>query len=95
MNFFEQHDTLTDHQHGFSKKQFCEFKLIKTITIVQDTAMDNTKIDAVLLDISKNFDKIPHKRLLTKFHPDGVRDHFLRSFQSGRAQRVLVEGHSS
>ena len=59
---------------------------------------NNTQIDAVLLDFSKAFDKVPHKRLLTKLHYYGVRGNLLewiRSFLSGRTQRVLVEGHSS
>ena len=60
MNFFEQHNILTDYQHGFRKKRSCESQLITTI---QDLAMgiDNaTQIGAVLLHFSKAFDKVPH-----------------------------------
>jgi hypothetical protein len=95
MNFFEEHDFLTDFQHWFRKKRSCESQLITTI---QDLAMsieNNTQIDAVLLDFSKAFDKVPLQRLLTKLHHYGVRSYLLewiRSFLSGRTQRVIVKG---
>ena len=61
--------------------------------------IDNaTQIDAVLLDFSKVFDKVPHERLLAKLPHYGVRGSLLdwiRSFLSGRTRRVLVEGHFS
>jgi hypothetical protein len=52
-------------------------------------------VDAVLLDFSKAYDKIPYQRLLTKLHHYAVCDNLLewiRSFLSGRTQRVIVEG---
>jgi hypothetical protein len=89
MNFFEEHDILTDFQHEFRKERSCESQLVTTI---QDLAMsieNNTQIDAVLLDFSKAFDKVPHQSLLTKLHHYGVRGNLLewiRSFLSWRTQ---------
>lgn len=64
MNFFEYHSILIHYnQHWFRKKRSCESKLITTI---QDLAMGietNTQIDAVLLDFSKAFDKVPHETI--------------------------------
>jgi hypothetical protein len=50
------------------------------ILTVQDLAADLDKgqqIDAILLDFSKAFDKVPHRRLLLKLHHSGVRSNTL------------------
>jgi hypothetical protein len=57
------------------------------------------QMDAILLDSSKAFDKVPHQRLLLKLRHYGIRGNLLdwiKDFLSERTQRVLVEGqHSS
>ncbi|MCG8075849.1 MAG: reverse transcriptase family protein, partial [Candidatus Thiodiazotropha taylori] len=63
------------------------------------TGLDKSKqIDAILLDFSKTFDKVPHQRLLLKLHHYGVRNKTLKwieSFLSCRSQQVLLDGVSS
>jgi hypothetical protein len=54
------------------------------ILTVQDLAADLDKgqqIDAVLLDFSKAFDKVPHRRLLLKLH-HSVLSQFCRASMS-------------
>jgi hypothetical protein len=73
----EHHNLLSDLQHGFRRKRSTENQLILT---VQDLAADLDKgqqIDAVLLDFSKAFDEVPHRRLLLKLHHPGVRSNTL------------------
>jgi hypothetical protein len=56
------------------------------------------QIDAVLLDFSKAFDKVPHRRLLLKLHHSGVRSNTLSGiadFLSGCSQEVVLEGKYS
>ena len=56
---------------------------------------DGWQIDAVLLDFSKAFDKMPHQRLLHKLSLYGVRGDILKwisAFLSNRTQSVLCEG---
>ena len=60
------------------------------------TALDNkTQIDAILLDFAKAFDKVPHKRLLSKLTSYGItgnKHNWVTSFLSNRKQRVSVNG---
>jgi hypothetical protein len=81
----EHNNVLSELQHGFRKKRSTESQLILT---VQDLAADldkNQQIDAVLLDFSKAFDKVPHRRLLLNLHHSGVRSNTL-SWMQGLVQ---------
>ena len=57
-------------------------------------ALDNkTQTDAILLDFAKAFDKVPHKRLLSKLTSYGITGNthnWITSFLSNRKQRVSV-----
>ena len=67
-----KHNILLHFQHGFQSGLSCESQLIET---VHDwiTAMDNkSQIDAIPLDFAKAFDKVPHKRLLSKLAFYGI-----------------------
>jgi hypothetical protein len=90
-----KHNILLHFQHGFQSGLSCESQLIET---VHDwiTAMDNkSQIDAILLDFAKAFDKVPHKRLLSKLAFYGITGNtknWIKSFLSHRKQRVSVNG---
>ncbi len=50
------------------------------------------------MNFNKAFDKVPHQRLLTKFHHYGIRGPVLKwidAFLTIRHQRVLVDGETS
>ena len=54
--------------------------------------------DMVIIDFSKAFDPVPHKRLLRKLHHYGIRGHlhsWITSFLTGRSQKVNIEGSES
>ena len=56
------------------------------------------EVDAINLDFSKAFDKVPHNLLLLKFKSYGISDPTLSwfgSYVSERQQRVVINGHSS
>ena len=100
MQHLDHHNILADSHHGFRKKRACESQLILTIQDlhVASSLEDGEQIDAVLLDFSKAFDKVPHQCLLLKLQHYGIRGHLLswiESFLTGRSQKVLVEGKSS
>ena len=87
-----KHDIILHFQQsGLS----CESQLIETVHDWM-TALDNkTQTDAILLDFAKAFDKVPHKRLLSKLSSYGITSNthnWITYFLSNRKQRVSVNG---
>ena len=89
---------IIENQHGFREKLSCETQLIQA---VDDWArsLDHTgQTDVLLLDFSKAFDTVPHKRLLSKLQYYGINGstaNWIKGFLSNRKQQVLVNGSSS
>ena len=55
-------------------------------------------VDTIYLDFSKAFDKVPHKRLISKLKAhgiDGQVSNWIEEWLSGRRQRVVLNGQSS
>ncbi|KAK7088259.1 hypothetical protein V1264_022195 [Littorina saxatilis] len=99
MNHLDTHKILTEAQHGFRKFRSCETQLIETVHDIAKNLASEDQVDAILLDFSKAFDKVPHQRLFHKLDHYGVRNNTLKwicSFLTGRTQQVVLEGvHSS
>ena len=98
MLHLDRNKILHDAQHGFRKKRSCESQLI---TIINDLAQNidaKGQTDVILLDFSKAFDKVPHKRLLYKINYYGIASGlhtWIHDFLDGRSQQVLLEGVAS
>ena len=73
ISHFERNNILTDCQHGFRKRRSCQTQLILTIDDLARGLNDKQHIDAVLLDFSKAFDRVPQQRLLLKLNHYRVR----------------------
>ncbi|MEW8547322.1 MAG: reverse transcriptase domain-containing protein, partial [Candidatus Thiodiazotropha sp.] len=73
ISHLDRHQMLSDAQHGFRKSRSCETQLILTIQDLANGLNNGEQIDAILLDFSKAFDKVPHQRLLEKLRHYGVR----------------------
>ena len=98
MTHLDNYSILHEAQHGFRKGRSCESQLILTIQDLAKGLDDSSQIDAILLDLSKAFDKVPHLRLLYKLNHYGVRGQVLKwvtAFLSGRSQSVVCEGLAS
>jgi len=98
INHMEENNVLSKFQHGFRKMRSCESQLINTLQDLSDGINEGEQIDCILLDFSKAFDKVPHRRLLAKCDYYGIRGNILKwiaSFLQGRSQKVLVDGETS
>ena len=81
MDHLSTYQILSNCQHGFRARRSCETQLITTIQDLAKILSEGKQIDAVLLDFSKAFDKVPHQRLLLKLKLYGIRDNTLQWIQ--------------
>jgi hypothetical protein len=92
--FINQHNILTSHQFGFRPKR-STFMAINDLYCKIAKSLDNKLHTAgIFLDLSKAFDTINHNLLLNKLSNYGIRglaNDWLRSYLSGRQQRVLFK----
>ena len=82
MNYLECHNILTTTQFGFQQKHSCESQLLLTTDDFARFLDSNTQVDVGILDLSKVFDKIPHKRLTIKLDYYGIRSNLMDSIFS-------------
>jgi hypothetical protein len=98
MDHLTYYNILSDSQHGFRARRSCEKQLVVTIQELAKTQSEGKQIDAMLLDFSKAFDKVPHNRLLLQLDHYGIRGNtlqWIRHFLTDRTQQVLLEGTHS
>ena len=78
---------------GFRKKHSCETVLIRMLENVKKTLDDGKIVCAILMDLSKAFDSIPHKLLIAKFRAYGMSEaacRLMASYLRDRKQRVRI-----
>ena len=95
MHHLDKNGTLTDVQHGFRKYRSCETQLLETIDNLAKALNNREQIDSILLDFSKAFDKVCHRKLLIKLNHYGITGNihtWITDFLHNRTQRVLVRG---
>ena len=79
-------------QHGFLRGRSCLTNLLTFLELVTKTVDDGNPVDAVYLDFSKAFDRVPHQRLLTKLRSHGIGEStaaWIEAWLSDRQQRVV------
>ena len=85
-------------QHGFRAKRSCETQLISLTLEITNHLHYGIQNDLLILDFSKDFDKVPLKKLLFKLDNYGIRDTTLKwigSFLSNRMQQAVLDGEPS
>ena len=93
----DQYSIFSDQQHGFRSRRSCETKLISLTQELHEKLEEKSQVEMIVLDFSKAFDKVPHKRLM-KMWNYGVRGQthsWIQSFLTTRQLRVAVDGESS
>ncbi|BHF84809.1 hypothetical protein SprV_0902796100 [Sparganum proliferum] len=86
MRFLEQHNLLSDAQHGFPSGRSCVTNLLNCLERWTRSVDEGNALHVVYIDFKKAFDSVPHQRLLHKLSRTGVRD---------RCQTVHVGGQQS
>lgn len=98
LNHLEKYNIFTHLQHGFRSGHSCETQLINTMHDIMKSNDKKEQIDLVILDFSKAFDTVPHRKLLHKLSNYGIRgniNNWIRNFLMNRHQRVVIDGVSS
>lgn len=98
LNHLEKYNIFTHLQHGFRSGHSCETQLINTMHDIMKSYDKKEQIDLVILDFSKAFDTVPHRKLLHKLSNYGIRgniNNWIRNFLMNRHQRVVIDGVSS
>ena len=73
MKFFDEKKIIKDEQFGFRRGRSCELQLLMFTDDVLNSYENDRQLDAVFLDMSRAFDKVPHLRLLEKIQFYGIR----------------------
>ena len=94
-----KHNNLfTEHQHGFFPGRSTVTQMLECLEQWTEWLDQGLPVDAIYLDFRKDFDSVPIERLLTKIESYGISGKLLqwiRSFLTGRPQRVCVNGAKS
>jgi len=98
INHLEKHVLINDTQHGFVGNKSCLTNLLVFMEEITTYLDSGFPVDAIYLDFQKPFDKVPHRRLISKLQAHGFGENVLRWIESwlyGRQQRVVLNGQYS
>ena len=80
-------------QYGFVKGRSTVLQLLKILDHWTTLLDGGGQIDVIYTDFEKAFDKVPHKRLLSKLHSYGLNDKlilWIKAFLCSRTQRIKI-----
>ena len=89
---------LSKQQYGFIRGRSTTLQLLTVLEKWTKEIDEGNEIDCIYLDFMKVFDKVPHKRLLSKLKSYNIDESVLEwiaSFLRERRQRVTVNGKKS
>ena len=66
MSHAQRHNLLHSLQHGFRSKLSCEMQLVEFVRDLAENMYAGHQTDVLVMDFCKAFDKVGHRRLLTK-----------------------------
>lgn len=79
-SYIETHDLLDDRQFGFQAKHSTDHALLQFVQDINDNFDKNMYTVAVFIDLSKAFDTVNHKILISKLKKYGVNGTYLKLF---------------
>ena len=99
INHLKTSNLLSKRQFGFLWGRSTVLQLLKVLdnwTKILNNS--GSKIDAIYMNFQKAFDKVPHKRLLTKVNGYGLNGEihdWIKAFLTNRSHKVCVNGKMS
>ena len=97
--YFSSHDMYYNGRYGFRDKLSTHLDALELIDrVAQELDMGNTPIHIFIIDLSKAFDTLDHKILLSKLQHYGINGTALKlltSYLSNRQQFVQIEDNKS
>ena len=94
----ERNQLLTDSQHGFRAGRSCLTNLLEFYHGMIGAYDRSGSVDVIFLDFQKAFDKVPHRRLMSKVRALGIVGKvadWIEAWLSNRRQRVVIGGTPS
>jgi len=94
LSFIKRKNLIADNQFGFRKNSSTADALLEFLNVASNSLSSKCAFISVFLDFTKAFDTVDHGILMSKLDHLGVRglmNDWLRSYLSGRTQRVLIE----
>ena len=93
LDHFLTNQLLSSSQYGFIKGRSATLQLLKVIDAWTSALDSGQEVAVVYTDFAKAFDKIPHRRLLTKLEGYGVSEKvisWIQTFLTTRTQQVKI-----
>ena len=98
MGHLDRYDILVHFQHGFRSNHSCETQLLNTVEDLAHRLDKRKTTDLLILDFSKAFDTMPHRRLLSTMKHYGITEKtnkWIESWLCHRQQRVVLDWAAS
>ena len=98
MKHVMENELLNSSQHGFMAKKSCLTNLLHCLEEVTAILDSGDCVDILYLDFAKAFDKVQHKRLLSKLEALNIKGEILawiKAWLSNRKHRVVLNGKQS
>ena len=92
-NFLDKHSVLIPSQYGFCTNRSSTHAILDIVSTIYDNINNKKYTGMVMLDLTKAFDTVCHKRLLLKLGHYGIRGtayNLLQSYLSNRFQYVSI-----
>ena len=96
--FFIDNKLFSPRQFGFMKGRSTVLQLLKVLDEWTELLESGGQVDVIYTDFEKAFDKVPHKRLISKLRSYKINDkivNWIESFLKSRKQRVKINGKLS
>jgi hypothetical protein len=95
MDYFHNNKLFSNKQFGFIKGRSTVTQLLTVLDKRTEYLEMGGQIDAIYTDFEKAFDKVPHKRLISKLYSYGINKdiiEWIKAFLINRRQRVKING---